>query len=192
LGVGVNNIPELANKTVYGCLEYLIETSLSEQTGLAFYLDALGDQDDGLINDTAVVNPFPSNGFSLLKRDDVVEEFGTYGDFIGKLLALTNCRLRTEPSLIFKVIYPQDSDAVDETYYSSAAYTGDFMPVTFEGDEENETWDKTLVSNAQCTAKAESLGVQMKANALGTRVIIPMDARVELFDRVKTVDTRGA
>ena len=258
LGVGVNNIPELANKTVYGCLEYLIETSLSEQTGLAFYLDALGDQDDGLINDTAVVNPFPSNGFSLLKRDDVVEEFGTYGDFIGKLLALTNCRLRTEPSLTFKVIYPQDSDAVDETYYSSAAsghpfyevnhsriaersagtplpnhiqiwggedettglplysgnwfdsdhfttapttftpaaiqaaYTGDFMPVTFEGDEENETWDKTLVSNAQCTAKAESLGVQMKANALGTRVIIPMDARVELFDRVKTVDTRGA
>ncbi|KKL86555.1 hypothetical protein LCGC14_1943560 [marine sediment metagenome] len=257
LGEGVNNIPELANKTVFECLEYLIETSLSEQTGLGFYLDALGDQDDGLINDITKVNPFPTDGVSLL-YDYEIEPFGTYGAFINKLLALTNCRLRTQPSLTFKIIYPQDSDSVDETYYSDmavghpfyevnhsrieerssgtplpnhiqiwggedemtglplysgnwfdsdhysteptsfdsaaieAAYTGAFMPVTFEGDELTVIWERGFVSNAQCAALAASLGIQMRANALGTRVIIPMDARVELFDRVKTVDTRGA
>src|SRR3990167_542992 len=40
----------LAGKTIYGCLEYLIETSLTAQTGFTFTLDALGDQDDSLIS----------------------------------------------------------------------------------------------------------------------------------------------
>ena len=315
LGAGVNNIPELADRTVFDCLRYLIggdesaavtagsfvigityrivsvgttdftligavsntvgvgftatgagsgtgtaivvgNTGLSKQTGLGFYLDDLGDQDDGLINDLTKVNPFPTDGPSLL-YDGEIEAFGTYGSFINKLLALTNCRLRTKPSLTFKVIYPQDSDTADETYYSSAssghpfyevnhgrigersagtplpnhiqiwggedevtglplysgnwfdpdhyttppatfdsaaieaAYTGNFMPVTFEGDEFNPTWDVNLPSNDECKELAESLGLQMTANSLSTRVIIPMDARVELYDRVAISDVRG-
>ncbi|KKL12463.1 hypothetical protein LCGC14_2535500, partial [marine sediment metagenome] len=72
-----------------------------------------------------------------------------------------------------------------------AAYTGDFMPVTFEGNEEDETWDKTLTSNAQCVNTATTLGLKMKAITLGTRLLIPMDASLELYDRVSVEDTRG-
>ncbi len=253
---GADNIPELANKTIFECLKYLIETSLSEQTGLGFFLDDLGDQDDGKINDINVENPFPSGEVSLL-YDETTEIFGTYGSFISKLMSRTDCYLRTEPGLTFKVIYPQESDGIDETYYSDsalghpfyeinhgrigersagtplpnhiqifggehditglplyeghwfdpdhyttppttftpaaieAAYTGDFMPVTFEGNEEDETWDKTLTSNAQCVNTATTLGLKMKAITLGTRLLIPMDASLELYDRVSVEDTRG-
>uniref|UniRef100_A0A6M3L7C4 Uncharacterized protein n=1 Tax=viral metagenome TaxID=1070528 RepID=A0A6M3L7C4_9ZZZZ len=253
LEAGVDNIPELTNKTVYWCLKYIIETSLSTQTGLGFYLDDLGTQDDGLINS---IIPFPSGEVSLIYPEELVP-FGTYGTFINKLLKLTKCRLRTKASLTFEVIYPQEDDAVNEAYYDSAssghpfyevnhgrvgersegtplpnhiqiwggenevtglplyeghwfdsdhfdtaptsytsaaiqaAYTGDFMPVTFEGDEGNPTWDINITSNQQCEDRAESLGLQMKEQSKATRLLVPMDASVELYDRISIEDERG-
>ena len=167
----------MAGMTIYSVLEYLIETTLSTQTGLTFTLDALGDQDDGLINSTAL-KPFPivaSGSFVVgevyriltVETTDYVTEqgasantigvqftaiaagtgtgtatttlidfnkdtptkFDTYGGFISRLLSLTNCKLRVKPGLGFKLIYPQTSDDVNETYYSNMAFGHPFYEV---------------------------------------------------------------
>lgn len=81
----------LANMTIYGVLEYLIETSLSSQTGYAFTLDPLGDQDDSLISS---IKPFEviSSGSFVVGRTyriytvgstDYVAEQGASGNTVG-------------------------------------------------------------------------------------------------------------
>ncbi len=315
----------LAGMTIYGCLEYLIETSLTAQTGLTFTLDALGSQDDGHI-DTDIVFPTITAGsfvtgdeyriltvgttdFTLIGASantvgivfvatgagsgtgtatsittslreinaDSPGTFQTYGELILSLLELTKCIIIPRAGLAFKIVYPQSSDAADETYYSSNAdghpfyevenrrlnmvpnhievfgtdietgvgdwfdsdhfttvtagsfitgsiyyiltigstdftaigatsntvrlvftatgagsgtgtavgYTGEFMPVTQSISEDG------LDTEAETDARAAELGWQLKDQILGTRVIIPMDARVELYDRVRVEDNRG-
>jgi len=66
-----------------------------------------------------------------------------------------------------------------------AAYTGTFMPVTYSISEDG------LDTEAEADDRATQLGWQLKDQILGTRVIIPMDARVELYDRVEINDQRG-
>ncbi len=242
-----NTISVLQGKTIYGVIEYLIETALSAQTGKVWTLDALGDQDDGQINSTI---PFPSSG--VLERTININtsfEFQTYGSVILSLLELTSCILIPRASLAFKIIYPQASDVADETYYSSnasghpfyevenrslnmvpnhveifgglgedgyptvsghwfdpdhystapttftpeaieTAYDGEFMPVTASGSTDNPIWEIGLDTVTKCETRASELGRQLKDQILGTRVIIPMDARVELYDRVELVDKR--
>jgi len=234
-------LTNLTNLTIYGVIEYLIETALSAQTGLTFTLDALGTQDDGHI-DTDI--PFPSSGELMRTINyDSPGRFQTYGELILSLLELTKCVLIPRAGLAFKIVYPQSSDTSDETYYSSnadghpfyevenrrinipanhievfgttpetestvgdwfdpdhyttaptrpftpasiqAAYTGPFMPVTLSISEDG------LDTEAEADARATALGWQRKDQILGTRVIIPMDARNELYDRVKIVDTRA-
>ncbi len=233
---GILTIPALTNKTIYGVIEYLIETALSAQTGITFTLDPLGTQDDGHI-DTDV--PFPGSG-ELMRTINAGSpgRFQTYGELILALLELTKCVLIPRAGLAFKIIYPQASDTVDETYYSSnadghpfyevenrrlnmvpnhlevfgtdpettagdwfdpdhytipptrpftpadieAAYTGTFMPVTETISEEG------LDTNAECDDRAEFYGWQLKDQILGTRLIVPMDARNELYDKVKAED----
>ncbi len=221
-------IPALTDLTIYGVIEYLIETALSAQTGLTFTLDALGTQDDGHI-DTDI--PFPSSG-ELMRtiNADSPGRFQTYGELILSLLELTKCILLPRAGLAFRIIYPQTSDAVSETYYSSNAdghpfyevenrrlnmtpnhievfgtdpetivgdwfdpdhytspptYDGEFMPVTQSISEDG------LDTEAEADARAEFLGKQLKDQIRGTRVLIPMDARVELYDRIKIVDARA-
>ncbi len=234
-----NTIAALTNLTIYGVIEYLIETALSAQTGLTFTLDALGSQDDGHINTDI---PFPSSGELMREINaDSPGRFQTYGELILSLLELTKCVLIPRTGLAFKIIYPQTSDTADVTYYSSAtsghpfyevehrrltmvpnhieifgtdpettigdwfdtdhyatpptrpftpadietAYTGEFMPVTESKSEYG------LDTEAECDNRAEFYGRQLKDQILGTRVIVPMDARVELYDRIKIYDSRG-
>lgn len=106
----------LTGKTIYGVFEYLIETALTAQTGYTFTLDALGTQDDGIINDIV-----PSTDWEFILNTSAPEVYDTYGSLIKKLIENTNCFLRPEPNLAFKIVWPQSSDAVDETYYSSVA-----------------------------------------------------------------------
>ncbi len=240
----------LTGLTVYGCIEYLIETSLKAQTGLSFTLDALGGQDDGFINS---VIPFPSSGDLLREiNTEAPSIFQTFGEVIMSLLELTKTTIIPRAGLAFKIIYPQAADSADETYYSSDAsghpfyevmnrrlnmtpnyieifggqdestglptvvgywfdpdhfnvaptmpsvpsasptptaieahYTGDFMPVRAS------SWEIGLNTAAECNDRAEFFGRRLKEQIVGTRVIIPMDARVELYDRVQIEDERA-
>jgi len=234
-----NTIAALTNLTIYGVIEYLIETALTAQTGFTFTLDALGTQDDGHI-DTDI--PFPGSGELMREINaDSPGRFQTYGELILSLLELTNCIIIPRAGLAFKIIYPQASDTVDETYYDNAtsvhpfyevenrrtnlpanhievfgtdpetgvgdwfdsdhyttaptrpftpaeiedAYTGSFMPITRSISEDG------LDTEAEADARASALGWQLKDQTLGTRVIVPMDARVELYDKVQVKDNRG-
>jgi len=235
----LDTIPELTNLTIYGVLEYLIETALSAQTGFTFTLDALGTQDDGHINTDI---PYPGGGVPLREiNSDSPGTFQTYGEVIISLLELTKCILVPRAGLAFRIIYPQTTDTVNETYFSGsvltppsyevenrrlnmtpnhievfgtepatgvgdwfdpdhyttaptrpltpasiqAAYTGEFMPVTLSISEDG------LDTEVEADARASALGRQLKDRILGARVVIPMDARVELYDRVKVSDQRG-
>jgi len=73
----------------------------------------------------------------------------------------------------------------------TATYDGPFMEVKASGDTNSELWETGLLSDAECITRATELGWQLKDQILGTRVVVPMDARVELYDRVKVVDTRA-
>ncbi|KKK75403.1 hypothetical protein LCGC14_2874070, partial [marine sediment metagenome] len=98
--------------TPYGILEWLIETNLAQfdlagsRAEMAGTLDALGDQDDGIINTQTPYFPIHKNyietGLEIAQR----------------ALGLTKCYLRTRKSINFEVRYPQASDAVDAIYYS--------------------------------------------------------------------------
>ena len=59
------------------------------------------------------------------------------------------------------------------------------MPVTQSISEDG------LDTEAETDARATQLGWQLKDQILGTRVIVPMDARVELYDRVEVQDNRS-
>ena len=239
-------ILSLMNKTIYDVLKQLIQNELSAQTGLSFTLDALGTQDDGQIS---TVIPFPTeltDSIRLINADSP-SSFQTYGDLIRSLMELTKCIIIPRAGLAFKIVYPQSSDTVDETYYSSdadghpfyevenrrlnmvpnhieiyggldetygiptvsghwfdtdhysgwvspaetATYDGPFMPVVASGGTDNPLWETGMDTEAECIVRAAQLGWQLKDQRLGTRVLIPMDARVELGDRVKIIDTRG-
>lgn len=112
-----DNNGQLTGKTIYGILEYLIETTFSDLTGLSFTLDALGDQDDTVIN-SLILEPEkdPENPFL---NQNAPDSFETFADVFERLFAWTGCYLRAKDGLAFKVIYPQSTDAVNETYYSS-------------------------------------------------------------------------
>ncbi len=244
-----NTIFVLTGLTIYEVLKYLIEVGLSLQTGLDFTLDDLGTQDDGQINS---VIPFPSDNTKLKRtiNDGAPSYYQTYGDLIISLMELTKCVLVPRAvddsgNLPFRIIYPQASDTVNETYYSSevaghpfyeventrlnmvpnhiqifggggddgfpivsghwfdtdhysgwetpaitATYDGPFMPVTAKGDMGSELWETGLHTAEECVTRAAELGWQLKDQRRGTRVVIPMDARVELGDRVQVQDSR--
>ncbi len=73
----------------------------------------------------------------------------------------------------------------------TATYDGPFMPVEASGSTDNMLWEIGLDTAAKCRVKAAELGWQLKDQILGGRVIIPMDARVEPYDRVEINDQRG-
>lgn len=244
----------LHGKTIYGVLEYLIETALTTQTGFTFTLDALGTQDDGLINSLI---PFPASGDDLRALNpEAPVTFDTYGGLIMQLLSMTGCHLRAKAGLAFQIIYPQSSDAVSEEYYSTQSGSNDFYyeadiaelmmagqesqvagqavqagnhieligSDTFSGPpstsvighwydpdhysgasvtDHPQTYDGTfmpvlysehddsLTTVAACQNRAKALGERLKELLVGGRLIIPVDARVEVLDRVQVNDMRG-
>jgi len=237
-----DSIAELENKTIYDVLKHLIKTALPAQTGYAFTLDDLGDEDDGHIN---IDVPFPSGGeFMRTINADAPGRFQTYGEVINGLLELTGCAIIPRAGLAFKIIYPEKGDAYDKIYYSrvadghpfyeaehrrlngltnhvevygydpdtdniivgdwfdsdhyatapirpftpadiQTAYTGTYMPVT------ESTYEEGLDSVLKCIARAAFYAWQIKDSVLGSRILIPMDASVELCDNVATHDYRG-
>ena len=64
------------------------------------------------------------------------------------------------------------------------AYTGKFMSVS------KSYFYPSLTTSGACDTQASVNGRDLKAQLVGARVIIPMDARVELHDRIDVGDTR--
>ncbi len=114
-----DNFGNLTGKTIYGVLKYLIETSLYSLTGsiFQFTLDALGDQDDGAIN-SFVPEPVKNPEIPFLNKK-APERYETFIEVFESLLVWTGSYLLARDNLTFKIIYPQSTDAVQETYYSS-------------------------------------------------------------------------
>jgi len=281
-------IAALTDKTIYGVIEYLIETELTAATGYTFTLAALGAQDDGLISS---VIPFPTGGGgTLILNGETPGRFDTYAEIITQLLSFTKCKLRAKALLDFEIIYPQAADSATQTYYTTEAsghpfyevsdikvneqsdntglpnhvevigssnpgagtyddilgewydpdqwtevtdgsfvpgtvyriYTADGTDFTSIGSSSNtigtiftatgadgggtgtgQTYtgpympvDKTyrdigISVIADAAALAAALGRQLKDGTTGARLVIPMDASVELYDRIQCLDTRG-
>lgn len=202
--------------TVYELLASAIE--LLGTTG-EFTLDALGGQDDGIINDfkplfTVNLPPF-ENARAIIYR----------------LIMMTRCYLRAEASKQFKVIYPQIADAVDETYYSDQIpYFREYVEKinllvpndikVFWGRNDDGTWDADVIANPGSAEDAASIAAytrvrhcylapnienvndannraaatltRFKAEILAGRLVLPYhDCSVELYDRVLINDARG-
>jgi hypothetical protein len=229
----------LDGKTRYGVIEYLMGR-LTAETGYGFTLNALGDQDDGIINtDIINIGTFEEPGPDLPGLDSEANPI-TYAAYIANLMGDTKCFLRVNNGLYFTVIYPQSEDAVKETYYSNLngghvfydnndaevqvipnhiIVYGNQDPITGDWDDmitsdaynpadftesPPELWTYTgpymevvrvvirgeETTVARCEAIAAAHLTHVRSEVTGGRVIVPHDARVELYDRVQIVDTR--
>jgi hypothetical protein len=108
----------LKGKTIYECLEYLIETVLSAATDMDWFLDAL-TVDDGIIN---TLIPWPSDSEDVFINPNAEQgDYDTIGKVCEYLLGMTNCYMIPQADLHFKIIYPQKTDAVNKTFYNSLA-----------------------------------------------------------------------
>ncbi|GAG58971.1 unnamed protein product, partial [marine sediment metagenome] len=128
-------------QTIYTLIRLLLE-----EAGAT--LDALGDQDDSII-DTYM--PFFTVNLPPLENITAL-----IGD---RLIWMTKCYLRAEASKQFKVIYPQISDAVKETYYSDQVpYFKEYVEkrnllipndikVYYKQDSATGVWDATALAN---------------------------------------------
>jgi len=87
--------------TVYDILEDLIETYTP------FTLDAIGSVDDGIIT---TLEP------TFVVNDMGVQYWESIGQAVYRLLGITKLYLKAKTGLAFELVYPQEADAVDETY----------------------------------------------------------------------------
>lgn len=126
------NIKFTATQSIY----QLIEKALDE---VSFTLNALGTQDDGIINDFQPI--FTANPLT----------FESPASLIYRLIPMTKSYVRQVESSAFEIVYPQSSDSVDETYYSyQAPYFKEYVEkknllvpnhiVVFCNREEDGTW----------------------------------------------------
>ena len=86
--------------TVFGLIDYLVVTIYG------YTLAALGDEDDGIIS------AFPTI-FNIN-----VSAFDYMASMLMRLVAMTKTYLIAQPAGAFKIVFPEESDAVDVTYYS--------------------------------------------------------------------------
>lgn len=241
-----DNFGELTGKTIYGILKHLIEITLTlDVTGniYQFTLDALGDQDDGII-DSLVLEPVKDPEFPLINQnapghsnETSLARYDTFADVFEMLLGYTGCYLRAGAGLTFKIIYPQSTDAVNETYYSSLsdghvfyenterqflkvpnrvkvlgdtsedqdwssfvegeAFSDDWIlaPTTFTGEYIPVTEIHRFgrgINQATADALATFKLNKNSAETFGGRTVVPHDARVELYDKVRIFDSRGS
>lgn len=198
--------------TIYAIVDALLtEISTAEYT---FALDALGTQDDGIINTYTPYFEFNEGP----RYDNVL-------DLVEVLMAMTKCYLRPESGLEFKVVYPQTTDSVDRTYYSWQThyfyeYTESInllIPnhIYIYYDEAND-WAETageaedtihqdrymevialyrageITNLTDANNRAAAILAKAKAEILSGRLIVPHDCGLELYDRVVVLDSRGA
>ena len=181
-----------------------------------FTLEALGTQDDGIIN---TFKP-------LFDINEIPYEIAAL--VLYRLIQMTNCYLRMKAGKVVKVVYPHEDDAVDETFYSDQAhwffeYTEKknlVVPnsvVVFCNQGDDGSWDNIITGTAkneesitmygreilncfQASAINNQADADNRANAilnrieseeLSGRLIIPHDCSMELYDRVAIYDVRG-
>ncbi|KKN27738.1 hypothetical protein LCGC14_0861620 [marine sediment metagenome] len=147
---------KFTDKTYYQILEYIIETEMG------WTLLPLGDQDDGIINTT--VPEFEIN----------YAVFEYAGLIIERIMNETKCYLRFKAGLEVEVIYPQDDDAVDLTFYSNQQHffkeynekdsvlIPNHVIVYGNKDEElEEPWANIIVKEAEDVATNEQRVTQI-------------------------------
>ena len=200
-----------ATHTVYGLIELIIEG------GFSWTLEDT-PPNDGIIDTYSPVfqvNSLPyENAASLLYR----------------LIWMTREYLRAKASKTFQCVYPQDSDSVDETYYSSKAHwfteyvekTILLIPnsiVVLCNQDPSGEWNTpayplivgtasdagqitkyteiieiftagSITDQANANLRAEAILSKLKSEILGGRLIIPFDGQLELYDKVRILDTR--
>ena len=197
---------------------YDIISALLVEAG--YTLDALDDQDDGIIDTFAPA--------FKINQSDIFEEFADYSYLIRRLIVMTKCYLRAKTGLAFKVIYPQEGDAVKETYKSDAQYwfkeylevKKALLPnhiIVIWGDNGDGTWDCVagtvgsaldqdeidayrdipqivlageLTSEADSDDRASVILTRKKGEMMSGHLVIRHDCSVELYDRVAVQDNR--
>ena len=199
--------------TVFGLIEYLVVTIYG------YTLNALGDEDDGIIS------AFPTI-FNIN-----VSAFDYMASMLMRLIAMTKTYLIAQPSGAFKIVFPEESDAVDVTYYSDQIpefleYTerksvllpnhvivyGNYVEPTEEnglitgwegmltaevsdvGDNEEDVLEIQVAQGARTQAEVDNLANSIlqkaKAQTVSGRYVGPMDIARELLDRVRIEDSR--
>ncbi|KKK49684.1 hypothetical protein LCGC14_3132600, partial [marine sediment metagenome] len=205
-------VHEFEQSTIYGVMEYLIET-------------IYGATLEPLVQDDVIINK------SLIGMRVNEAPFDYLGSMLLRLVAMTKSYLRSKGNQTFEVRYPQESDAVDVTFYS------DQIPEFLEYTERKSVllpnhfivyanWVEPTVENGLVTGwegiitaevseiatnEEDVLEVQIaitirtqgdaddfanallqkaKAQTVSGRGIILMDIRLELYDNPAWVDNR--
>jgi len=194
--------------TVYELIKLVLESA-------GFTLEALGTQDDGIIN---TFKPW----FDINEMP-----YETYASVLYRLICMTKCYLRPKAGKTFQVVYPQASDAKNETYYSYRRhYFHEYMEKTnllvpnsvavFCNQSEDGSWANlitgtasdadaveaygmevlqpemaaTINNQSDATNRAAAILTRLEGETLAGRLIVPHDCRVELYDKVEVRDTR--
>ncbi len=89
--------------TIYGIIEDIIEDDLS------WTLNAKPSPDDGILDTFKPVFRMNSGEF----------EMSAYALY--RLITMTKCYLRQKAATTWEIVFPQDGDSVDSTYYSHSA-----------------------------------------------------------------------
>lgn len=110
--------------TIYDLIEMAIETVMG------WTLEAAIDGgSDGIID---VIYPKISVNVSYTNN---VVTLDSYAEFLYSLISMTKCYLRQKSATNWELVYPQENDEVDETYYSSSV---DGHPFTEHMERMNE------------------------------------------------------
>lgn len=204
------------NQTIYEVLTDII-ANLAADTGYAFTLAALGDQDDGIVNSFIPAIALNQN-----------QQFEDINIVVQSLLAMTHCWLRAESGLVFRVVYPNVNETVDREYYSDQVLyftansdidmvlvpnhfvvfanqdpvTGLWPDLITQEAEDTTEQDKyteitayhlagTIITVADALNRAGVLLDKAYQSRFSGRTIVMHDAAIELFDFVKVYDVRG-
>lgn len=177
-------------------------------------LDALGSQDDSIINTFVPV-------FSI---NEMPFEYGAA--LIYRLIRMTRCYLRPETGLAWKVIYPQAADTTTIKFYSNKApYFWEYVEklnclvpnhiivfanagtdgqwssiITAESEDATEIARlyeaikmhiaSTITSQSDADQRAAAILQRVKGEQLAGRLLVPHDIRIEMHDKVTIYDVR--
>lgn len=200
-----------ATHTVYGLIELIIE-------------GALGWTLTGSPPDDSIMDTF-SPVFSINEMG-----YENAAAILYRLIWMTKEFLRPRTSKTFQCVYPQTTDAVDETYYSDKAHWfTDYVEksillipnsiVVLCNQDPSGEWNTdayplivgtasdaaqiakyaeiiqvfvagSITTQADADLRAAAILSKLKSEILGGKLVIPHDARVELYDKVATQDNR--
>ena len=193
---------------------YAIIDAILTLTEIGMTLDAVGDQDDSII-DTFMPQ------FEINNRI-----FENAAGVIYRLIRMTKCYLRPKTSMAWKVIYPQPEDVTTTLFYSAQKpYFYEYVEklsclvpnhiIVFANAGEDGAWTNiitafkkddaeiarlyevskvhiagNITSQTDANARAAAILTRVKAEQMAGRLVIPHDVRIELHDKVTIYDTR--